>query len=109
MGIEQWNEIEDEYAFVYCNPEKGSKKVLVKCLVMNDKLLVAALADGASEPMHNEIRWVILLTLSLSHTHIWGVSFIFLFLLLFAVLRTSCLLEMGVPIILGNSRIWIGS
>ena len=60
VGIERWNELQDDYAFVYFNPEKGSKKVLVKCLVMNDKLLVAALADGASEPIHLEIKWVIL-------------------------------------------------
>ncbi|RVX05942.1 putative proteasome inhibitor [Vitis vinifera] len=56
VGIERWNELQDDYAFVYFNPEKGSKKVLVKCLVMNDKLLVAALADGASEPIHLEIK-----------------------------------------------------
>lgn len=56
VGIERWNELQDDYAFVYFNPEKGSKKVLVKCLVMNDKLLVAALADGASEPIHLEIN-----------------------------------------------------
>uniref|UniRef100_A0A2P2JBF2 Uncharacterized protein MANES_09G098300 n=1 Tax=Rhizophora mucronata TaxID=61149 RepID=A0A2P2JBF2_RHIMU len=55
VGIEHWNELEDEYAFLYVNPEKGSKKVLVKCLKMNDKLLLDALADGASEPVHLEI------------------------------------------------------
>lgn len=54
VGIENWNELEDEYAFVYTNPE--SKKVLVKCLVMGDKLLVDALADGGSEPVHLEIN-----------------------------------------------------
>lgn len=57
MGIDHWNEVDDNYAFVYVNPEKGSKKVLVKCLVMNDKLLVDALADGASEPVHLEIKY----------------------------------------------------
>lgn len=56
VGMDQWNELDDEYAFVYVNPEKGSKKVLVKCLVMNDKLLVDALADGSSEPVHLEIK-----------------------------------------------------
>ena len=66
VGIEQRNELEEDYAFVYFNPEKASKKVLVKCLVMNDKLLVVALADGASEPIHLEIKFVILLSLSLS-------------------------------------------
>lgn len=54
--MDQWNELDDEYAFVYTNPDKGSKKVLVKCLAMDDKLLVDALADGASEPVHLEIR-----------------------------------------------------
>lgn len=56
VGIDQWNEFEDNYAFVYSNPEKGSKKVLVKCLAMNDKLLVDAVADGSSEPVHLEIN-----------------------------------------------------
>lgn len=56
VGMDQWNELDDEYAFVYVNPEKGSKNVLVKCLVMNDKLLVDALADGSSEPVHLEIK-----------------------------------------------------
>lgn len=66
VGIDQWNELEDNYAFVYFNPEKGSKKVLVKCLVMNEKLLVSALADGASKPINLEIKWVILLFPSLN-------------------------------------------
>ncbi|KAL2509598.1 putative proteasome inhibitor [Forsythia ovata] len=56
VGLENWNEVEDNYAFVYSNPDKGSKKVLVKCLVMNDKLLVDALKDGDSEPLHLEIN-----------------------------------------------------
>ena len=34
VDIEEWNEQEDEYAFVYINPEKDSEKVLVKCLVI---------------------------------------------------------------------------
>ncbi|XP_041024177.1 probable proteasome inhibitor isoform X2 [Juglans microcarpa x Juglans regia] len=55
VGMDQWNELDDEYAFVYTNPDTGSKKVLVKCLAMDDKLLVDALADGASEPVHLEI------------------------------------------------------
>ncbi|XVE61966.1 hypothetical protein DITRI_Ditri06bG0080800 [Diplodiscus trichospermus] len=55
VGIDNWNEFEDHYAFVYSNPDKGSSKVLVKCLVMNGKLLVDALADGCSEPVHLEI------------------------------------------------------
>lgn len=58
MGIDRWNELDDEYAFVYANSEKGpKKKLLVKCLVMNDKLLVDALADGTtSESVHLEIK-----------------------------------------------------
>ncbi|KAL9247381.1 hypothetical protein vseg_020820 [Gypsophila vaccaria] len=56
VGIEGWNEVEDEYAFVYANPEKGNKKVLVKCLVLGDKLMVDALSDGASEPVHLDIN-----------------------------------------------------
>ncbi|XWS43780.1 hypothetical protein CRYUN_Cryun16bG0133400 [Craigia yunnanensis] len=55
VGIDNWNEFEDHYAFVYTNPEKGSIKVLVKCLVMYGKFLVDALAEGSSEPVHLEI------------------------------------------------------
>ncbi|KAK8600247.1 hypothetical protein V6N13_059936 [Hibiscus sabdariffa] len=55
VGIDSWNNFEDHYAFVYTNPEKGSEKVLVKCLVMNGKLLVESLADGSSQPLHHEI------------------------------------------------------
>jgi proteasome inhibitor subunit 1 (PI31) len=32
------------------------KKVLVKCLVMNGKLLVHALSQGFKEPLHLEIK-----------------------------------------------------
>ncbi|KAL1195886.1 putative proteasome inhibitor [Cardamine amara subsp. amara] len=56
VGIEGWNEFDGEYAFVYANPKKGSKKILVKCLVMNDKLLVDAVAHGGEEPAHLEIE-----------------------------------------------------
>ncbi|GMY14457.1 probable proteasome inhibitor isoform X1 [Fagus crenata] len=59
VSIDHWNELEDEYGFVYTNPEKDSKKVLVKCLVMNDKFLIDALADGVPddfEPIHVEIN-----------------------------------------------------
>ncbi|KAF3434981.1 hypothetical protein FNV43_RR22068 [Rhamnella rubrinervis] len=56
VGIDHWNELDNEYAFVYANPEKGSKKVLVKCLVINDKLIVDALANGEPEPVHLEIN-----------------------------------------------------
>ncbi|CAJ1962501.1 unnamed protein product [Sphenostylis stenocarpa] len=55
VSADHWNELNDEYAFVYANPEKGSEKVLVKCLVMNDNLLVHALSQGSSEPLSLEI------------------------------------------------------
>ncbi|BFG36718.1 hypothetical protein CerSpe_229920 [Prunus speciosa] len=49
VGIQDWNELDDQYAFIYVNPEKGSRKVLVKCLVMEGKLHVYyALTDGSS-------------------------------------------------------------
>lgn len=54
--IEGWNEVEDNYAFVYSSPEVSSKKVLVKCLTMNNQLLVDALAAGSSNPTHVEIK-----------------------------------------------------
>ncbi|RYR06090.1 hypothetical protein Ahy_B06g085887 [Arachis hypogaea] len=44
-----------EYVFVYVNPKKVSNKVLVKCLVMNEKLLIDALKEGSSNPAHVEI------------------------------------------------------
>ncbi|KAL9244589.1 hypothetical protein vseg_018354 [Gypsophila vaccaria] len=56
VGIEGWNEVEDQYAFVYINPEKDNKKVLVKCLVMGNKLMVDALSDGTSELVHLDIN-----------------------------------------------------
>ncbi|XP_057511908.1 probable proteasome inhibitor isoform X2 [Actinidia eriantha] len=52
VGIDNWNESGDDYAFLYSN----SKKVLVKCLAMNDKLLVDALGDGDSKPLYLEIN-----------------------------------------------------
>ena len=65
VGIDNWNEFEDHYAFVYTNPEKGSSKVLVKCLVMNGKFVVDALADGSSEPVDLEIEYLSFLVFSL--------------------------------------------
>lgn len=57
VSVDHWNELNDEYAFVYANSEKeGLKKVLVKCLVMNGKLLVHALSQGFKEPLHLEIK-----------------------------------------------------
>ncbi|KAK7256270.1 hypothetical protein RIF29_29711 [Crotalaria pallida] len=56
VPIDRWNELNDEYALVYSNPEKDSKKVLVKCLVINEKLIIDALAEGSSEPVHLAIK-----------------------------------------------------
>ncbi|KAF8093737.1 hypothetical protein N665_0379s0027 [Sinapis alba] len=53
VGIEGWNEF-NEYAFVYA--KKGAKKILVKCLAIDDKLLVDAIAEGGREPAHLEIE-----------------------------------------------------
>lgn len=65
VGSDGWNHFEDNYAFVYSKPEAGSKKVLVKCLVMNDSLLVDALRDGDSDPLHLEIKYDLLSALFL--------------------------------------------
>lgn len=56
VSVDNWNELNEEYAFVYANPDKVSEKVLVKCLVMNDKLLVHVLSQGSSEPLSLEIE-----------------------------------------------------
>ncbi|KAG6385071.1 hypothetical protein SASPL_153895 [Salvia splendens] len=42
-GMDGWNDVEDNYAFVYSNPENGSKRVLVNCL------------EGDSKPLHLEL------------------------------------------------------
>ncbi|CAN1770137.1 Probable proteasome inhibitor [Linum perenne] len=60
VGIDGWNELDGEYGFVYLNPEVEGKRVLVKCLAMNDKLVVSALpadkgSKSAAEPVHLEI------------------------------------------------------
>ncbi|KAK8683613.1 hypothetical protein V6N13_039667 [Hibiscus sabdariffa] len=57
VGIDNWNQFEDHYAFVYSNPKKGLKKVLVKCLVMDRKLLVETLGEDTSQPIHLEIEY----------------------------------------------------
>ncbi|EPS61966.1 hypothetical protein M569_12827, partial [Genlisea aurea] len=56
VGIENWNEVEDHYAFVYSNPEEGSKRVIVKCLALNNQLAVDVLEEGSSEPLHLKIN-----------------------------------------------------
>ncbi|PQM37963.1 uncharacterized protein Pyn_00528 [Prunus yedoensis var. nudiflora] len=56
VGIQDWNELDDQYAFIYVNPEKGSRKVLVKCLVMEGKLHVYyALTDGSSKHVELDV------------------------------------------------------
>ncbi|WOH11052.1 hypothetical protein DCAR_0830531 [Daucus carota subsp. sativus] len=56
VGVDGWDQFEDNYAFVYSSPDKGSKKILVKCLAMNDALLVDVLKNGDEEPLHLEIN-----------------------------------------------------
>nr|GMD01453.1 probable proteasome inhibitor [Ipomoea batatas] len=56
VGIDHWNDFEDNYGFIYSTPEGNSKKVLVKCLVMNGKLLVDALWEGTSTIRHLELN-----------------------------------------------------
>ncbi|CAI0376622.1 unnamed protein product [Linum tenue] len=46
VGIDHWNDVDEEYGFVYVNPENLGKRVLVKCLTMNDNLVVSALLVG---------------------------------------------------------------
>ncbi|KAL6998372.1 hypothetical protein U1Q18_008499, partial [Sarracenia purpurea var. burkii] len=53
VGIDGWTAIDDYYGFVYSIPDDDSKKVLLKCLVMNNFLHVDALADGPNcVPVH---------------------------------------------------------
>ncbi|XP_052117734.1 probable proteasome inhibitor [Arachis duranensis] len=55
VSVENWNQLDQEYVFVYVNPKKVSNKVPVKCLVINEKLLIDALKEGSSDPAHLEI------------------------------------------------------
>lgn len=55
VGTENWNEVDGEYAFVYVNPDKEGKRVILKCLALNGKLAVSAISDGISEPVNLEI------------------------------------------------------
>ncbi|KAL6561282.1 hypothetical protein OROMI_016883 [Orobanche minor] len=55
VGIDGWDQFDDNYAFVYSSPGKSSKKILVKCFAMNDTLLVDVLKNGDQEPLHFEI------------------------------------------------------
>ncbi|RYR30788.1 hypothetical protein Ahy_B01g055554 [Arachis hypogaea] len=55
VSVENWNQLDQEYVFVYVNTKKIPNIVLVKCLVMNEKLLIDALKEGFSDPAHLEI------------------------------------------------------
>ncbi|CAI0376623.1 unnamed protein product [Linum tenue] len=60
VGIDHWNDVDEEYGFVYVNPENLGKRVLVKCLTMNDNLVVSALlvdagSNSGADPVHMEI------------------------------------------------------
>lgn len=55
VAVDGWNSMDDDYAFVYLNPN-NSDKFLVRCLVMNEKLLIDAFKDGRSDPVHVEIN-----------------------------------------------------
>lgn len=57
VGFDGWNEFDKDYAFMYVN-KKRSKKFLIKCLAMDDYLLVDALADGGGDVTHLEIKYV---------------------------------------------------
>uniref|UniRef100_A0A0D3CZL8 PI31 proteasome regulator N-terminal domain-containing protein n=1 Tax=Brassica oleracea var. oleracea TaxID=109376 RepID=A0A0D3CZL8_BRAOL len=52
--LDPWGNEFDEYASVYA---KGSKKFLVKCFAIEDKLLVDAVDEGGKEPAHIEIEF----------------------------------------------------
>ncbi|XLT46648.1 hypothetical protein HN873_039252, partial [Arachis hypogaea] len=51
VSVENWTRI----CLCLCQSKKVSNKVLVKCLVMNEKLLIDALKEGSSDPAHLEI------------------------------------------------------
>lgn len=57
VGFDGWNEFDKDYAFVYMN-NKISKKLLVKCLAIDDYLLVDALAAGEDDDPHLMIEYV---------------------------------------------------
>ncbi|XP_058076028.1 probable proteasome inhibitor [Magnolia sinica] len=59
VGIDGWNELDDCYGFIYTKTEKGTKiSVLVKCLVIGDKLVIDALPleDDQKEPYNLRIK-----------------------------------------------------
>lgn len=112
VSIEGWNELEDEYAYIYANPEKDSnwKKVIVKCLVMNGKLLIDALTDRNSEPLHLEIEYALphLCVLANWYFFVFDIEcrfFSFLFLLILALKKSS--IRTGEVTIQRSTEIWI--
>ncbi|KAL6526745.1 hypothetical protein OROGR_015835 [Orobanche gracilis] len=56
VGTDGWDQFDDNYAFVYSTPDNGSKKISVKCLAINDTLLVHVLKNGDKEPLHLKIN-----------------------------------------------------
>jgi proteasome inhibitor subunit 1 (PI31) len=61
VGIDGWNSMEENYAFLYNKEEKGKKKrVWVRCLVMGDLLAIGALdLKGQEEaPYKVQIKYV---------------------------------------------------
>nr|GMC99658.1 probable proteasome inhibitor [Ipomoea batatas] len=56
VGIDHWNDFGNNYGFIYSTPEGPSKKVIIRCLVLNGKLLIGALWEGASAHLHLELN-----------------------------------------------------
>nr|GMC97595.1 probable proteasome inhibitor [Ipomoea batatas] len=56
VGIDQWNYYEDNYGFIYSTLEGPSKMFLIKCLVMNGKLLIDAVSEDYSAIRHLELN-----------------------------------------------------
>ncbi|XP_074334874.1 uncharacterized protein LOC141672225 isoform X2 [Apium graveolens] len=56
VDIDGWDQFGDKYDFVYLSPGKGSTKIFVKCLAMNDTLLVDVFKNGDQELVHLEIN-----------------------------------------------------
>ncbi|XP_073127765.1 probable proteasome inhibitor [Henckelia pumila] len=55
VGWEKWNELLDYYGFLYSHPKQaaGSKRVLMKILVIKKKMYVDVLKQGDSEQPHH--------------------------------------------------------
>lgn len=64
VGIEGWNDYEDQYGFVYLKSCKdGNIPILVKCLSIGDALVVDVLnlKENEKEPFHIQIQYVFIL------------------------------------------------